>query len=175
MIQSYYVCPRFVTVGLGSRWHNWSPNVATVTGWTNLPNREVPVLWDISCINNQTPGRSNVSCTRVCLATAAGILLISPDNMQRTNAIVRRGKFPSVFYSCDHLGEFCTSSLRALLYRASQQTLLCASKYILRLTKSYPVDRGFVIESKNIITNISSVQSPRLFVKLCKKNQYLYQ
>ena len=104
MIQSYYVCSRFVTVGLGSRWHNWSPNVATVTGWTFLPNREVPVLWDIRCINNQTPGKS--SSTRVCLATAAGILLISPANMQRTNAIVRRGKFPSVFYSCDHLGEF---------------------------------------------------------------------
>ena len=50
-----------------------------------------------------------------------------------------------------------TSSLRAVLHRASQQTLLCASKYILRLTKSYPVDRGFVIEPKNIVLNISSV------------------
>ena len=146
MIQFYYVCPRFVTV-----------NVTTVTGWTVLRNWEVPVLWDTRCINNQTPGRSNVSSTRVCLATAAGILLISPANMQRTNVIVRRGKFPPVICSCDHLGEFCISSLRALLYRASQQTLLCASKYILRLTKSYPVDREFVIEPKNIVTNISSV------------------
>ena len=122
-----------------------------------LSNREVPILWNTRCINNQTPGWSNVNSTRVCLATAAGILLISPGNMQRINAIVRRGKFPSVYYSCDRLGEFYTSSLRPLLYRASQQTLPCASKYILRLTKSYPVDRGFVIEPKNIITNISSV------------------
>ena len=82
---------------------------------------------------NQTPGRSNVSSTRVCLVTAAEILLISPGNMQRTNAIVRRGKFPSVYHSCDRL---YTSSLRALLYRASQQMLLCASKYILRLRVS---------------------------------------
>ena len=44
-----------------------------------------------------------------------------------------------------------------ILYRASEQTLLYDLKYILRLTKSYPVDRGFVIEPKNIITNISSV------------------
>ena len=106
MIQSYYVCLRFVTVGLGSRWHNWSPNVATVTGWTFLPNREVSILWDTHSINNQTPGRSNISSTQICLATAAGILLVSPANMQRTNAIVRRGKFPPVFYSCDHLAEF---------------------------------------------------------------------
>ena len=106
MIQSGYVCPRFVTVGLSSRWHNWSLNVVTVTGWTFLPNREVPILWDTRCINNQTPGRSSVSFMRVCLATAALILLVSPPNMQRTNAIVRRGKFPSVFYSCDHLGDF---------------------------------------------------------------------
>ena len=127
MIQSDYVCPRFATVGLGSRWHDWSPNVATVTGWMFLPSREVPILWDTRYINNQTPGRSNVSSTRVCLATAAGILLVSPANMQRTNAIVRRGKFPSVFYSCDYLRVF-TSSLRAVLYRASQRTLLCASK-----------------------------------------------
>ena len=155
MIQSYYVCPRFVTVGLGSRWQNWSPNVTTVTGWAFLPNREMPILWDTRCINNQTPGRSNVSSTRVCLATAAGILLVSRANMQRTNAIVRRGKFPSVFYSCD--STVCISSLRAVLYRALHQTLLYAPKYILRLTKSYPVDRGFVIEIKNIVTNISSV------------------
>ena len=94
---------------------------------------------------------------RVCLATAAGILLIFPSNMQRTNAIVRRGKFPSVDCSYDRIGEFYTSSLRALLYRASQQTLPCALKYILRLTNSYPVGHGFVIEPKNIITNISSV------------------
>ena len=105
-IQSYYVWPRFLTMGLGWRWHNWLPNVATVTGWTFLPNREVPILWDTRCINNQTSGRSNVSSTRICLATAAGILLITPANMQRTNAIVRRGTVPSVFYSCDHLGEF---------------------------------------------------------------------
>ena len=52
---------------------------------------------------------------------------------------------------------FFTSSLRAVLYRASRQTLLCASKYILRLTKSYPVDRRSVIEPKNIVFNISSV------------------
>ena len=51
----------------------------------------------------------------------------------------------------------CISSLGAVLYRASQQTLLCASKYILCLTKSCPVDREFVMEPKNIITNISSV------------------
>ena len=105
MIQSYYVCPRFVTVGLGSRWQLVA-ECSTVTGWTFLPNRKVPILWDTRCINNQTPGGSNVSCTRICLATAAGILLVSPANMQRTNAIVRRGKFPPVFYSCDHLAEF---------------------------------------------------------------------
>ena len=39
------------------------------------------------------------------------------------------------------------------IYRASQRTLFCASKYILHLTKSYPVDRGFVIESKIIVIN----------------------
>ena len=98
--------PEICDGGLGLEMTQCSPNVATVTGWTFLPNREVPVLWDTRCINNQTPGRSNVSSTRVCLATAAGILLISPDNMQRTNAIVRRGKFPSVFYSCDLFGDF---------------------------------------------------------------------
>ena len=155
MIQSDYVCPRFVTVSLGSRWHNWSLNVATVTGWTFLPNREVPILWDTRCINNQTPGRNNVVTTRDCLATAAGILLVSPTNILETNAIVRRGK-SSIFYSCDLLGGLHIV-FTCSIYRASQRTLLCASKYILRLTKSYPVDRGFVIEPKNIVINISSV------------------
>ena len=150
MIQSDYVCSRFVTVGLGSRWHNWSPNVATVTGWTFLPNREVPILWNTRCINNETLGRSNISSTRVCLVTAAGILLVSPANMQRTNAIVRRGKFPSVFYSCDHLAEF---SHRLYVQYYTE----CHSKRYFVLQKSYPVDRGFVIEPKNIVINISSV------------------
>ena len=155
MIQSDYVCPRFVTVGLGSRWHNWSLNVATVTGWTFLPNREVPILWDTRCINNQTPGRNNVTATRDCLATTVEILLVSPANIQKTNAIVKRGKFPSVFYSFDLLGDHIVFTCS--VYRASQQTLLCTSKYILRLTKSYPIDRGFVTEPRNIVTNISSV------------------
>ena len=84
MIQSDYVCPRFVTVGLGSRWHNWSPNIATVTGRTFLPTREVPILCGTRCINNQTPGRSNAAATRGCLATAVGILLVSPANIQQT-------------------------------------------------------------------------------------------
>ena len=151
MIQSYYVCPRFVTVGLGSRWHN----VATVTGWTFLPNREVPVLWDTRCINNQTPGRSNVSSMRVCLATATGILLISQYATNKRDRKERKISISLLFLRSPC--RVCTSSLNAVLYRASQQTLLCASKYILRLTKSYPVDRGFVIEPKNIVTNISSV------------------
>ena len=155
MIQSDYVCPRFVTVGLGSRWHNWSLNVATVTGWTFLPNREVPILWDTRCINNQTPGRNNVTATWDCLATTVGILLVSPANIQKTNAIVKRGKFPSVFYSFDLLGDHIVFTCS--VYRASQQTLLCTSIYILRLTKSYPIDRGFVTEPRNIVTNISSV------------------
>ena len=157
MIQSYYVIPRFVTMGLGSRWHNWSPNVATVTGWTFLPNREEPVLRDTRCINNQIPGRSNASSTRVCLATAAGILLISPGQYA-TNKRDRKERKISISLLFLRLPwRVFTSSLRALLYRASQQTLLCASKYILRLTNSYHVDRGFVIEPKNIVTNITSV------------------
>ena len=98
MIQSDYVCSWFVTVGLDSRRHNWSLNVTTVTGWTFLPNREVPILWDTRCINNQIPGRNNAATTRDCLATAVGILLVSPANIQQTNAIVRRGKFWSVFF-----------------------------------------------------------------------------
>ena len=31
---------------LGSEWHNWSPNAATVTGWTKCFTEEVPVLRD---------------------------------------------------------------------------------------------------------------------------------
>ena len=157
MIQSDYVRPRFATVGLGSRWHNWSPNVATVMGWTFLPNRKVPILWDRRCINNQTPDRSNVSSTRICLATAAGILLVSPANMQRTNAIVRRGKFPSVFYSCDHLGEFSHRLYVQYYTERHSKRYFVLPKYILHLTKGCPVDRGFVIEPKNIVFNVSSV------------------
>ena len=157
MIQSDYVRPRFATVGLGSRWHNWSPNVATVMGWTLLPNRKVPILWDRRCINNQTPGRSNVSSTRICLATAAGILLVSPANMRRTNAIVRRGKFPSVFYSCDHLGEFSHRLYVQYYTEHHSKRYFVLPKYILHLTKGCPVDRGFVIEPKNIVFNVSSV------------------
>ena len=157
MIQSDYVRPRFATVGLGSRWHNWSPNVATVMGWTFLPNRKVPILWDRRCINNQTPDRSNVSSTRICLATAAGILLVSPANMRRTNAIVRRGKFPSVFYSCDHLGEFSHRLYVQYYTERHSKRYFALPKYILHLTKGCPVDRGFVIEPKNIVFNVSSV------------------
>ena len=37
MIWSDYVCPRILTIGLGSKWHNGSLNLATVMGWTFLP------------------------------------------------------------------------------------------------------------------------------------------
>ena len=104
---------------------------------TFLPNREVPILWDTRCINNQTPGRSNVTATRVCLATAAGTLLVSPANIQGTNTIVRSGKFPSVFYSCDHLGEF---SHRLYMQCYTERH----SKRYFVLQKSYSVDHGFV-------------------------------
>ena len=156
MIQSYYVCPRFVTVGLGSRWHNWSPNVATVTRWTFLPNREVPVLWCTRCINNQTPGRSRIPYAG--LPSNSGWNFVDIPGQHATNKRDRKErKIPISLLFLRSPWRVFTSSLRTLLYRASQQMLLCASKYILRLTKSYPVDRGFVIELKNIITNISSV------------------
>ena len=156
MIQSYYVCPRFVTVGLGSRWHNWSPNVATVTRWTFLPNREVPVLWCTRCINNQTPGRSRIPYAG--LPSNSGWNFVDIPGQYATNKRDRKErKIPISLLFLRSPWRVFTSSLRTLLYRTSQQMLLCASKYILRLTKSYPVDRGFVIELKNIITNISSV------------------
>ena len=129
MIRSDYVCPRFVTVGLRLRWRNWSLNVATITGWTFLPNREVPILWDTRCINNQTQGRRNVSSTRVCLATAAAILLVSPTNMQRTNAIVGRGKFSSVFYSCDFLGQFHIVFMCIIIASVTANVTLCFKIY----------------------------------------------
>ena len=157
MIQSDYVCPRFVTVDSGSRWHNWSLNVATVRGWTFLPNREVPILWDTRCINNQTPGRSNQLYAG--LPSKGGWNFVGIPGQyprQRTNAIVRRRISIGLLFLRSPWRIF-TSSLRAVLYRASQQTLRCASKYILRLRKSWPVDRGFVIEPKNIVINISSV------------------
>ena len=150
MIRSDYVCPRFVTVGLRLRWRNWSLNVATITGWTFLPNREVPILWDTRCINNQTPGRSNVSSTRVCLATAAGILLVSPANMQRINAIVRRGKFPSVFYSCNHLREF-SHRLYVQYYTESHSVTLCF-KRVTPLT----VDSLLNLRTLSLISRVSN-------------------
>ena len=110
---------------------------------------EVSILWDTRCINKQTPSRNNVAATRDCLAMAVGILLVYPTNIQQTNAIVGRGKFTSVFYSCDLLREFHIV-FTGSIYQASQRTLFCASKYIPRLTMNYPVDRGFLIEPKTI-------------------------
>ena len=147
MIQSYYVCS-ICDGGIGLEMTQLVTERSHGHGWTFLSNGELPVLWNTRCINNQTPGRSNVSSTRVCLATAAGILLISPGNMQRTNAIVMRGKFPSVFYSCDHLGEFAH---RLYVHYYTERH----SKHYFMLQIIFY--RRFVIEPKNIVTDISSV------------------
>ena len=116
----------------------------------------MPILWDTRCINNQTPGRNNVTATRDCLATTVGILLVSPANIQKTNAIVKRGKFPSVFYSFDLLGDHIVFTCS--VYRASQQTLLCTSKYILRLTKSSPliVDSSLNLGTLSLTSRVSN-------------------
>ena len=62
VISSKYICRRCRDIGpffwkisqyLGSGWHNWSPNVATVTGWTKCFTEEVPdrYVFDIcNCI-----------------------------------------------------------------------------------------------------------------------------
>ena len=110
----------------------------------------MPILWDTCCTNNQTPGRSNVSSTRVCLATAAGILLVSPANMQRINAIVRRGKFSSVFYSCNHLREF-SHRLYVQYYTESHSVTLCF-KRVTPLT----VDSLLNLRTLSLISRVSN-------------------
>ena len=146
-----YICRRCRDIGpffwkipqyLGSRWHNWSPNVATVTGWTKCLTEEVPLYKQSSLDQEQ--------CwfTRDCLVpTALGNLLIFPIDMYLTCVTV------SVFYSQSPWRVFCHWFGGGLKVTQLLSCRVCVLQNVFHYTKSLLVDRGFVIERRNIVNS----------------------
>ena len=88
---------------LGSGWHNWSPNVATVTGWTKCFTKEVPVLRD-TLYKQSSLDQEQCWFMWNCLVTALGNLLIFPIDMYLIYVTV------SVFYFAIFLESLLSSS-----------------------------------------------------------------
>ena len=148
--QHIYICRRCKDIGpffwkipqyLGSRWHNWSPNVATVTGWTKYLTEEVPVLRD-TLYKQSSLDQEQCWFTWNCLATALGNLLIFPIDMYLTCVTV------SVFYFVISLESFLS-----LTWSESESIPASELRVCVHCTKSLPVDRGFVIEPRNIVNS----------------------
>lgn len=107
-----YICRRCRDIGpffwkisqyLGSGWHNWSPNVATVTGWTKCFTKEVPVLRD-TLYKQSSLDQEQCWFMWNCLVTALGNLLIFPIDMYLIYVTV------SVFYFAISLESLLSSS-----------------------------------------------------------------
>ena len=89
---------------LGSGWHNWSPNVATVTGWTKCFTKDtVPVLRD-TLYKQSSLDQEQCWFMWNCLVTALGNLLIFPIDMYLIYVTV------SVFYFAISLESLLSSS-----------------------------------------------------------------
>ena len=88
---------------LGSGWHNWSPNVATVTGWTKCFTKEVPVLRD-TLYKQWSLDQEHCWFMWKYLVTALGNLLIFPIDMYLIYVTI------SVFYFAISLESLLSSS-----------------------------------------------------------------
>ena len=150
-----YMCRRCRDIGpffwkipqyLGSRWHNWSLNVATVTGWTKCLTEEIPVLRD-TLYKQSSLDQEQCWFTWNCLVTALGNLLIFPIDMYLTYVTV------SVFYFAISL-ESLLSSTWSQYKRNPVPEQMCqrAIKNILKRTKSFPL-------------TVDSLQNPRILSK----------
>ena len=115
---------------LGSRWHNWSPNVATVTGWMKCLTEEVPVLRD-TLYKQSSLDQEQCWFTWNCLATALGSLLIFPIDMYLTCVTV------SVFYFAISLESFLS------LTWSQSESNPTSELTCLRATKCIPLYKEF--------------------------------
>ena len=85
--------------------------------------------------------------TRDCLVTALGNLLIFPIDMCLTYVTV------SVFYFAISLESFLSSTWSQSESIPASELRVCVLQNVFHCTKSLPVDRGFVIEPRNIVNS----------------------